>query len=137
MSNFRPSSVFATMDKLPPFIQDYSYILSQYSNQVMVVDPAESELYIPTITDNLITHLTPMGNYTLTVRSEDGFDQTTEELQTANIPYQSLSPRLQSAQSPAVSAVHRTEPPTSFSVAWNGFTTTIFARRHLRRPLRP
>jgi hypothetical protein len=76
------------MDKLPPFIQDYSYVLSQYSNQKMYVDPQlNNKLHIADVSDKLIVHLSPAGDYELTVRSEDGFDQTTKELQTANIPY--------------------------------------------------
>jgi len=50
-------------------------------------DPAASQLHIAGVSDTLIAYLSPMGNYGLIVRSEDGFDQTTKELQTAEMAY--------------------------------------------------
>ena len=87
MSTFRPSGIFPLMDKLPPMIQDYNYAIDPEATQLLLVDPISSRLHEAGISDQLFAFLNPRGNYELTVRSEDGFDQSTKELQRADIPY--------------------------------------------------
>ena len=87
MSVFRPSGIFPIMERLPPFLQDTRYIIQTRKNQNMLVDPAESQLHLAGVSENLIAHLVPVSGYTLSVRADNGFDQTEKELQKANIPY--------------------------------------------------
>ena len=87
MSVFRPSGIFPVLDRLPPFIQDSRYYIQSQKNQNMLVDPAVSQLHLTGVSENLIAHLVPVSDYTLTVRSDNGFNQREKELQKANIPY--------------------------------------------------
>ena len=87
MSVFRPSSIYPTVPKLPAFIQDYRMVLSQPPSQRMLLDTVDSQFNIAGVTDRLITHVVPVGEYEVTVRSENGFDQTNKELQSASIPF--------------------------------------------------
>jgi hypothetical protein len=98
MSQFQPSSIYPLLDQLPPMIQDYRYIMPANADRVMLVDASNSGLHISTVSDRLIAQLHPEGQYTVTVRSCDGFDQTTKELQSAHIPY----PFMRDFKSPAL-----------------------------------
>ena len=119
MSQFRPSGIFPIMEKLPPFIQDYKYILNQGESQLMLVDKdtENNEFHLANISTDLAAYLKPVGPYTLTVRSCDGFDQTTKELQSANIPY----PFIQAFNGASVvpTAAKVTIPPCACGTTYN------------------
>ena len=98
MSQFQPHAIFPVVDALPAMIQDYTYVIPANADRVMLVDPSNSGLHIDTVSDQLIAQLHPEGEYTLTVRSCDGFDQSTKELQTASIAF----PFMRDFRSPSV-----------------------------------
>ena len=86
MTQFRPSSILPSVDYLPAFIQDYDLSLfSSKSNQRMlshtenIVTQAGGELLF------LVSE--PIGNYEVTVRSQDNFDQRDKSIQKAEVPY--------------------------------------------------
>ena len=81
---FKPTSVYPLVEYLPGFIQDYDLLLVQKKNQDMLNRPHET---LPPRNNSLIVETEPVGNYVVTVRSADLFDQKEKPLQKANIPY--------------------------------------------------
>ena len=86
MTPFRPSSILPMIEYLPPFIQDYNLTIFQKTNQKML-NEWDREIITQAGGDDLFLVCEPVGNYEITVRSQDNFDQKDKSLQKANIEY--------------------------------------------------
>ena len=79
MSVCRPHAFFPTQDFYPPFIQDY-HMYTTFKDMIKVANATPDQ---PLLT----MELTPVGDGILSIRSRDGFDQETKELQKADTQY--------------------------------------------------
>ena len=83
MTPFRPSSILPSLEYLPPFIQDYNLTLFQRTNQKMINKWVQGTYE----GGSLFLLSEPVGNYEITVRSQNNFDQKDKSLQKADVAY--------------------------------------------------
>ena len=86
MSSFRPSAIFPLEEYYPPFIQDFDLTISQRKNQRML-DAPHTAFYDQGDYGPLYAVCEPVGNYAVTIRSQDNFDQNEKDIQRADIQY--------------------------------------------------
>ena len=79
MSICRPHAIFPTADSYVPFIQDF-HIYTQFKDMIKVANATPD---FPLLT----LELEPTRETVLQTRSQDGFDQTTKELQKVSMQH--------------------------------------------------
>ena len=85
MDRFDASSIYQKVERLPPFLQDFSYTFQRGAVRSAYDDDAEEK-----VTSNPVLELIPDGEMTLTMRSQKTFQQEDKELESVDVEFPRL-----------------------------------------------